>query len=59
MFRDTLQEAVDNGDIEKINVEKTALAMLAMFEGGMLLAKTQNNPKILRELLYAAAQLRL
>ena len=58
MFRDTLQEAVDNGDVAKINVAKTAQAMLAMFEGGMLLAKTHNDPKILRELLHAAAQLR-
>lgn len=59
MFRDTLQEAVDNGDVAKINVENTAQAMLAMFEGAMLLAKTQNDPQILRELLHATAQLRL
>lgn len=59
LFRDTLQEAVDNGDVADINVENTAQAILAMFEGGMLLAKTQNDPKILRGLLPAAAQLRL
>lgn len=59
LFRDTLQEAVDNGYVADINVENTAQAILAMFEGGMLLAKTQNDPKILHQLLPAAAQLRL
>ena len=59
LFRATLQEAVDRGDVKGINVDITAQAMLAMFEGCLLLAKTHNDPLILRQLLPAAAQLRL
>jgi TetR/AcrR family transcriptional repressor of nem operon len=59
LFRTTLQEAIDRGDIKDINVDATARAILALFEGSMLLAKTHNDPQILRQLLPAATQLRL
>lgn len=59
LFQNTLQEAVDRSDVKNINVEATAKAILAMFEGTMLLAKTHNDPNILRQLLPAAADLRL
>lgn len=59
LFRTALQDAVDNGDVVDIDVEATAQAILAMFEGTMLLAKTHNDPKILQQLLPNAAKLRL
>ena len=59
LIRDTLQVAVENGDLDNISVEKTALAILAYFEGTMLLAKTHNDPEILQQLLPAALQIRL
>lgn len=59
LFQNTLQEAVDRSDVKNINVEATAKAILAMFEGTMLLAKIHNDPNILRQLLPAAADLRL
>jgi TetR/AcrR family transcriptional repressor of nem operon len=59
LFRAALQEAVDRGDAKNINVDATARAILAMFEGSMLLAKTHNDPDILRQLLPPAAELRL
>lgn len=60
LFSTTLQEAVDNNQLDKINnVDTTAQAMLAYLEGTMLLAKTQNNPNLLKQLLPAALQIRL
>ncbi len=56
----TLQEAVDNNELDEIsNVELTAQAMLAYFEGTILLAKTQNDPNLLKQLLPATLQIRL
>ena len=57
--RDTLQEAVADQSVANIDVDKTAQAFMAMFEGCMLLAKTQNDPSILRQVLPAAAHLKL
>jgi len=60
IFSTTLQEAVDNNELDKINnVDATAQAMLAYLEGTMLLAKTQNDPNLLKQLLPAALQIRL
>ena len=60
LFSATLQEAVDNNELDKINnVDTTAQAMLAYLEGTMLLAKTQNNPNLLNQLLPATLQIRL
>lgn len=60
LISETLQEAVDNNEIDEVsNVELTAKAMLAYFEGTLLLAKTQNNPTILNQLLPATLQIRL
>ncbi len=56
----TLQEAVDNNDLDGVNnVELTAQAMLAYFEGTILLAKTHNDPNILKQLLPATLNIRL
>ncbi|NNF95445.1 MAG: TetR/AcrR family transcriptional regulator, partial [Halobacteria archaeon] len=59
IIRDTLQEAVDKGDVESLDVSATAHAFLAYFEGTLLLAKTHNDPQIVRQLLPAAAQIRI
>ena len=56
---DTLQEAVNNGEMEPMNIEATAEAMFAYFEGVLLLAKTKNDPAVLRKLLPATAQIRI
>jgi TetR/AcrR family transcriptional repressor of nem operon len=58
-MRKALREAVEAGDLVNINIEATAQAMLAYFEGVMLLAKSQNNTKILRQLLPAMSQIRI
>lgn len=56
----TLQEAIDNNDIDNINnVELTAQAMLSYFQGILLMAKTQNDPNILKQLVPAALKIRL
>ena len=59
VIRKVLREAVDAGDIKNINVEATAQAMLAYFEGVMLLAKSQNNTEILSQLMPAMSQIRI
>lgn len=59
LLRDTLQEAMDNGDIQPIDTEATARAILAYIEGSMMLAKTHNDPNILQQLLPAGLQIRI
>ena len=59
LIRDTLQEAVDSGAMEPMDVSATAEAMFAYFEGLMLLAKSRNDPNVLRQLLPATAQIRI
>lgn len=58
-FLHTLEEGVKVGDIPAIDVAATAKAMIAYFEGTMLLAKTQNDPELLRQLLPAMTQIRI
>lgn len=58
-MRNVLREAIDAGDITNINIEATAQAMLAYFEGVMLLAKSQNNTEILSQLMPAMSQIRI
>lgn len=59
LIRDTLQEAVERGELEDIDVDATAEAMFAYFEGLMILAKTRNDPGVLRKLLPATARIRI
>ena len=58
-LRDTLQEAVDKGEMEPMDIEATAEAMFAYFEGVLMLAKTKNDPAVLHKLLPATAQIRI
>lgn len=54
-----LQEAVANGELPPLDIEATAQAMFAYMEGVMLLAKTHNDPELLRQLLPAMTQIRI
>jgi TetR/AcrR family transcriptional repressor of nem operon len=58
-FRHILDEAVENGDLEGIDTDATAAALLAYFEGVMMMAKTQNDPEVLRQLLPGVAAIRI
>jgi TetR/AcrR family transcriptional repressor of nem operon len=57
--RQLLKEASDAGELPGVNLDATAQAMFAYFEGVMMLAKTQNDPEVLRKLLPAMAQIRI
>lgn len=54
-----LKEARKAGDLSSVNIEATAQAMLAYLEGVVMMAKTQNDPEVLRKLLPAMAQIRI
>jgi TetR/AcrR family transcriptional repressor of nem operon len=58
-FAQLLEQAIIQGDIEDIDTEATAAAMLAYFEGVLMMAKTQNDAEIVRQLLPALAQIRI
>lgn len=57
--RQVLKEAATAGELPGVNLDATAQAMFAYFEGVMMLAKTQNDPEVLRKLLPAMAQIRI
>ena len=55
-----LLDAQQQGEVpQEIDVAATAQAMLAYFEGVLLMAKNQNDPEVIRHLLPAIAQIRL
>lgn len=58
-MRQVLREAITRGELQDIDVEATAQAMLAYFEGVMLLAKSQNNAEIMGQLFPAMAHIRI
>ncbi|MEN8175000.1 MAG: TetR/AcrR family transcriptional regulator [Pseudomonadota bacterium] len=58
-FRETLEEAVAAGAIAPLDTEHTAEAMLAFLEGAILLAKTRNDPEVVRVLGPAIKTLRI
>ncbi len=58
-FRETLNEAMALGEIGEIDTAATASAMVAYAEGLMLMAKTRNDPEILRTLMPAIADIRI
>lgn len=55
----TLDEAVRKGDIAPCNTAATATAMFSYMEGLMLLAKTRNDPEVMRELGGAMLNIRI
>ena len=58
-FRETLEEAVEQGLVAPLDTEATAQAMLAYLEGMILLAKTRNDPEVIRDLGPAIKTLRI
>lgn len=54
-----LKEASKAGELPGVNIDATAQAMFAYFEGVMMMAKTRNDPEVLRRLLPAMAQIRI
>ena len=58
-IRVALDDAVAAGEIGTIDVDATAAAMLAYFEGVLLLAKTRNDPGVLEQLLPAMLDIRI
>ena len=55
--RHVLHDAEEAGDLQNFDVSATAQAMVAYFEGVLLLAKNQNDPEVIRVLLPAIAQI--
>lgn len=58
-FHETLEEAVEHGDLPPLDTGATATAMLAFLEGVILLAKTRNDPDVVRTLGPAIKTLRI
>jgi TetR/AcrR family transcriptional repressor of nem operon len=58
-FQGALQEALQRGEVGDIDVPATARAMLAYMEGVMLMAKTRNDPEVIRRLGPAVVELRI
>lgn len=58
-MRDTLVEAAGRGELENVNVDATAQAMVAYFEGVLMLAKTENDLKVVRRLLPTLRHIRI
>lgn len=58
-FLETLEQAVNNGDIPPLDSESTASAMLAYLEGVILLAKTRNDPDVVLKLGPALKTIRI
>lgn len=58
-FEHALDEAQTAGDIGEVDVQATAKAMLAYIEGMLLMAKTANDPEVIKQLGPAFAQIRI
>lgn len=58
-FREALDQAVAAGDLAPMQTERTAEAMLAYLEGVLLLAKSRNDPELVREIGPAIKTLRI
>ncbi len=56
-IRHVLHDAEEAGELQNFDVSATAQAMVAYFEGVILLAKNQNDPEVIRVLLPAIAQI--
>lgn len=56
---EVLEEAVSQGNIPQLDVGATAQAMLAYFEGVLLVAKTRNEVEVIQQLLPAMAEIRI
>jgi TetR/AcrR family transcriptional repressor of nem operon len=59
LFRKTLSAAVVQGEIGEIDIDATASAMIAYIEGVMLMAKTRNDPEVIKTLMPAVLDIRI
>jgi TetR/AcrR family transcriptional repressor of nem operon len=58
-FHVALEQAIEQGDIPTLDTKATATAMLAYLEGVILLAKTRNDPDVVRNLGPAIKRIRI
>jgi len=58
-IKQVLDQAQQQENIDKFNSEATAEAMLAYFEGIVMLAKTRNDPEVIHQLLPSMADIRI
>jgi TetR/AcrR family transcriptional repressor of nem operon len=58
-FHEALEQAIEIGDIPPLDTQATATAMLAYLEGVILLAKTRNDPDVVRNLGPAIKSIRI
>lgn len=58
-LKTALDQGVQTGEIAQCNTAATASAMFAFIEGLMLLAKTRNDPELIRELGVAMLNIRI
>ena len=54
LFEGALRDAVDSGELPEIDIPLAALALQAYLEGVLLLAKTWNDPEMVRRLAASA-----
>lgn len=59
LLEQTLEEAKADGSLGDAGPAETAQAMLAYFEGVMLMAKTRNDTEVIRQLLPAMTAIRV
>ncbi len=59
LLQETLQQAVEQGELDAVDTAATGQAMLAYFEGILLLAKTKNDPALLHQLSPAILKIRI
>ncbi len=57
MIEHLLQEAMTQGDLPSIDVSTTAQTIMAYFQGVVLLAKTRNDPTLVKHLAQGAVHL--
>jgi TetR/AcrR family transcriptional repressor of nem operon len=58
-LQQTIEDAIENGDLPPINAPATADAMLGYVEGIQLLAKSRNDPGVIRKLGPAIKTIRV
>ncbi len=56
-FKTALDDAVASGDLPQIDTSRASLALLAYLEGILLLAKSRNEPELLRQMSPSAGLL--
>ena len=54
LIKQCLEEAVTSGNVSEIDIQLTAEAILAYWEGAILFAKVRNDPEVLKTLAKGA-----